>query len=759
MVGLIDVVLAAAREPVVRLGPLEIELAERTVEGFRYLLLAAALVLFSTARGLLHGKRHAWRWALAAAALSLAAHHLKRADAIGDLAALGLLVLLVVTRRCFPARSDPATARRGLVWLAAGAFAVMTYGTAGIYLLDAQFRNPTTIGDSARNAVLLLFILPSASIAPVTSHGAWFIDSVRVLSLAVLGTGVFLTLRSVVLAPARAEGARSRARMLLDRHATTSLSYFHLLDDKHHFFADDGQAVISYKVVGAVAVALGEPIGEASSCKALADTFARHCELNDWRYCYHQVTPAASAWLAVDGLRALKVGEEAVIDVGSFTLSSSHFKSIRNKTRKLAREGVRVEELAQPIDDETMAELAEVSEAWLLGGGHRERTFTVGRFDPGYLRATTVLVARSPGRRIEAFVNVLPSFRSTQGNFDLMRRRPDAPPNVIDLLFLTLIERFREQDLDGMTLGLAPLSNIEGNGLPQRALRLLYDRGEQTFHFQGLRTFKQKWLPRWEPRYLVYRSDLELPELGIAVARAGELSGPPTSWRMRLSEGGRRLAQVARRLPVSLGIVAVIVGLQVLAVDRSTHQWFMTHLAVNWGDVTGPRCWRVLTATFVQDKPGLRLSILVPLAVLPAVEWRLGPGRTAAAFFLGDWFSSVAALAVLRVAGALGEGMASGVAYQPQAGSSSATIAAIAALAASQRQGGRRRLAQGLLGVVLLASLLWFHRLVEWEHLLAAATGTGLGWWWGRARSTPVADHLRRPPGERRCARSWPAWR
>lgn len=726
--GLLDVVLAAAREPAVRLGPVEIELAEQTVAGFRYLLLAAALVLLSTARGLLRGKRQAWTWALAGAVASLLAHHLKRADALGDMVALGLLGLLLAGRRWFPARSDPATARRGLVWLAVGEAAVFAYGAAGIYLLDAQFRDPTTLVESIVNAASLLFVLPPTSVTPATHHGAWFVDSVRVLALAVLAIGIVRTLRSVVLAPARAESDRARVRALLERHATTSLAFFHLHDDKHHFFADDGQALISYKVVGSVAVALGEPIGEPAACRAVAAAFARHCDLNGWRFCYHQATPEGAAWLGETGLRALKLGEEAVIDVVSFSLASPHFKSVRNKTAKLTRDGVTVEELTQPVDEATMAELAEVSEAWLAEGGHRERTFTVGRFDPDYLRSTEVLVARSPGGRIEAFVNVLPTFGSTEGNFDLMRRRPDAPRSVMDLLFLHLIERFRSRGLTGMNLGLAPLANIEGDGMAARALRLLYDRGEQAFHFRGLQTFKQKWLPRWEPCYLLYRSEVQLPELAVAVTRAGELGRPSPSPFTRLVGTSRRLGSAARRLPVSLGLITGIVGLELLAADVGTHRWLRDHLAVSWADVEGLRLWRLLTATFVQEKPGLRLSIVVLLAVLPAVEWRLGSARTAVAFFLGDWLSTVGALAAARLLGALGSGLAMEMAYRPQLGSSSATLAAIAAMAAHVPDRRRRRRFQVLLGVGLVGILVLFNRLFDWEHLLAGAVGTALGW-------------------------------
>ena len=224
------------------------------------------------------------------------------------------------------------------------------------------------------------------------------------------------------------------------------------------------------------------------------------------------------------GLKSLKIGEEAIVPVQDFSLDGSHRKRLRNKNRQLTKEGLVIDQLTAPIDDTTMAELREVSDLWLADGGHRERTFTLGWFDADYLNETTVLVARSAGGRIEAFVNLLPTFHGTIGNFDLMRRRPDAPNGVMDFLFVHLIERFKANGLTGMTLGFAPLAHIDGDGLLQRALRTLYESENAAFNFKGLYEYKSKWDPVWEERSLVYRSDLELPQIAYAVARVGEKS-------------------------------------------------------------------------------------------------------------------------------------------------------------------------------------------------------------------------------------------
>ena len=54
-------------------------------------------------------------------------------------------------------------------------------------------------------------------------------------------------------------------------------------------------------------------------------------------------------------------------------------------------------------------------------------------------------------------------------------------------------------------LGMAPLSGMADHPLApnwHRLGRLLFAHGEHFYNFQGLRSFKEKFDPVWEPRYL-----------------------------------------------------------------------------------------------------------------------------------------------------------------------------------------------------------------------------------------------------------------
>ncbi len=523
--GALNIFLAARRHPLIRLGPIHHAIPHTAVTSSRYALLATGIALIASGPGLLHGKRQAWVISTVAIVIALVAHPFKRVDYVGIVSNASVLAVLIALSSSFPARSDPLRARQGIAWFVLGELGVLIYGVSGLYLLDRHFAGSTTFLDSLEDGVRLLFVLPSTTIDPVTHHGAWFIDSVRAGAIAVFLISAYHLLHPVIHRRTSGRDEQRRVASLLQRYATTAIAYFHLLPDKSHFFASDGEAFIGYRVVGHVAVALGEPIGEPESRNLVLREFAEFCDLNGWAFCFHQVTEAGAAELRGAGLQALKIGEEAIIPVQDFVLAGKSFKHLRNTVNRLERDGFVFEIVRSPISASVLDELETISNQWLEEGGHRERAFTLGSFSRAYVESCDIAVVRRADGRIEAFANFIPAYNSSEGNFDLMRRRPGAEDGVMDFLFVGMIEHFKAEGLTGMNLGLAPLSNPDAGGVTGMALRQLYERGGRTFNFQGLRAYKEKWKPAWQPRYLCYRSEVQLPALGLAVARAGEISG------------------------------------------------------------------------------------------------------------------------------------------------------------------------------------------------------------------------------------------
>ena len=713
LAAVVRVVPHPERRPVPGLRPLEGAVA--AVDGGRYLLLGAGLVLLLVVRALLRGRRAAWLAAvagLAAAALgSLVVHrHWPVSIALVVLAAG-----VAAGGRAFVARGEPMLVRRGIAVLAGGSALVGVVATVGLYQLDGQFRGGTTFWGSAADAVRLLLMLPVDE-EPLTRHAEWLVSASRGGALAVVLVGAAMLVAAV--SGGRQQAAdRAVVVRLLEQHATTSLAHFQLLPDKRWLVGSDGAAFVGYGLQGRTAVALGGPVGAPGSRRAAAAEFVALCRRNGWTPGFHQVTEQELADLEPLGLRARKIGEEAVVELADGAVPAGRAgKSIRSAVRRCERAGYRVVELEHPLTDVDLARLREVSDAWSADGEHRERTFTLGQFDADQLRRTPVLAVVDADDRVQAFVNTLPAYRSTDRSFDLMRRRPGAVNGVMDQLFVGMADRFAAAGGTGMNLGLAPFTGLADQpGVPARVMRLLHDHGGALLDYAGLRAFKDKWAPRWEPRYLVTTGDAALPRVALAVARLGELPDP-RRW-------STRVAAAVRRFPVTTTFAVVQLWLMLSsAYDPQVHRQLIAAAGSSWELLAHGQLWRLLTSPVVQASPGLVwVNVVLGAVALPLAEARLGSRWTAVGFFAGDLLGSVPVLLGTRLAAAVGSGTALDQLHEVDGGTSAGCWALIAAVVVLLPAGPWRTRAGLLLAAVLVGGLLLDRGIADVQHAVSVA--------------------------------------
>jgi len=157
--------------------------------------------------------------------------------------------------------------------------------------------------------------------------------------------------------------------------------------------------------------------------------------------------------------------------------------------------------------------LQAVSDDRLSRRGASEKGFSLGFFQPDYVRRFPAAVIEREGRII-AFASVWPGPGKVELSVDLMRQVESAPKNAMEVLFVQLMLWGAEQGYERFNLGMAPLSGLEASPLASlwsRLGRVVYRRGEAFYNFQGLRAFKEKFHPVWEPRYLAYPGGLSLP--------------------------------------------------------------------------------------------------------------------------------------------------------------------------------------------------------------------------------------------------------
>lgn len=214
------------------------------------------------------------------------------------------------------------------------------------------------------------------------------------------------------------------------------------------------------------------------------------------------------------GFDAICIGYEAVVNLCDFSLEGSQNKSLRNAVSRIERAGCIAEVCSPPLDEKLIHTLHEISDAWLTSRHGGEMRFSDGWFNERYIRHSPVVVVRSAEGMAIAFANLVPEYQKNELTLDLMRHFPDVPNGTMDFLFVKMLQWAKEQGYTSFSLGLSAVVGVgeepEDPRLEQ-ALHTISEYVSRFYNFKGLHAFKEKFHPRWEPRYLVYPGISSLP--------------------------------------------------------------------------------------------------------------------------------------------------------------------------------------------------------------------------------------------------------
>jgi phosphatidylglycerol lysyltransferase len=326
--------------------------------------------------------------------------------------------------------------------------------------------------------------------------------------------------------PAASDLARAKA---IANRCPDVRAHLALLGDKSLLFSDTGESFIMYGVSGRSWVALGDPLGSPSEHAELAWRFRELAHRHGGWPVFYQVSRDMLP-LCIDlGLTLLKLGEEAHVELPEFTLEGGSRRGLRRTVHDVERGGTTFEIIVPEKVEPLLPELQAVSDDWLAAKRTREKGFSLGFFDADYLANFPIAVARRGGR-IVAFSNIWTSDAKHTASADLMRFSSDAPRGVMEYIFVKLMVWARDEGYQMFDLGMAPLSGFERRALApawNRLGALVYRHGEHFYHFRGLRQYKEKFDPAWEPRYLAAPGGLAIPRIlaNVTSLVSGGISG------------------------------------------------------------------------------------------------------------------------------------------------------------------------------------------------------------------------------------------
>ncbi|EHJ07002.1 bifunctional lysylphosphatidylglycerol flippase/synthetase MprF [Staphylococcus simiae] len=298
---------------------------------------------------------------------------------------------------------------------------------------------------------------------------------------------------------------------IIDNYGGNYLSHLIYSGDKKYFTNEQKTAFLMYRYKASALVVLGDPIGDETVFEELLESFYNYAEYLGYDVIFYQVTDQHMPLYHNFGNQFFKLGEEAIIDLTQFSTSGKKRRGFRATLNKFEDLNITFEIIEPPYSAECLTELQHVSDLWL--GKRNEMHFSVGQFTEEYLSKAPVGVMRNENQEIIAFCSLMPTYFNDAISVDLIRWLPELDLPLMDGLYLHMLLWSKEQGYKKFNMGMATLSNVgqlHYSYLRERLAGRVFEHFNGLYRFQGLRKYKAKYNPNWEPRFLVYRKDSSL---------------------------------------------------------------------------------------------------------------------------------------------------------------------------------------------------------------------------------------------------------
>lgn len=293
---------------------------------------------------------------------------------------------------------------------------------------------------------------------------------------------------------------------IVKQYGGNYLSHLMYSGDKKFFINENEDAFIMYRYQRNAYIVLGDPIGKPQSFYSLLESFYQEAEYLGYDIIFYQVTDRNMSLYHSFGNQFFKLGEEAVIDLNEFTISGKKKRGLRATLNKLDDLKYTFEVIEPPFTQALITDLKTISDEWLAD--KKEMHFSVGSFNESYLSKAPIAIIKDSDGLIIAFCTLMPTYYKGTISVDLIRWKPDCTLPLMDGLYLNMLLWSQKQNYQHFNMGMATLSNV--GQLPysfygERIAGRVFEHFNGLYRFQGLRKYKEKFNPNWEPRFLVYR--------------------------------------------------------------------------------------------------------------------------------------------------------------------------------------------------------------------------------------------------------------
>jgi phosphatidylglycerol lysyltransferase len=488
------------------------------------LVLVLGLILVMLSIFLLQGSKRAWYAAISITAFSFFGHLIKAVDF--EEASLAFIAgsSLWYTRSFYKLKPNPKFISFNYYVVLYAFAAVLAYGVLGFYFIDKKHFGIDFHFDQAITAVLkLFFLIDDKALVPRTRFGLRFEYSIYIAGAFLILLVIFSLLKPYFSKPFNSPEDFKVAEDILKKHGKSALDYFKVYPDKLLFFNPQRTAFISFKITRHFAMVLEDPVAENDEIRReMVESFEVFCQENGFVSAYYRVPESSLDFYRAMGRKFIPIGEEAVLNLNTFTMDGGKMKTTRSAVNRLTGEGYELKVYKAPIKQGLLQKLEKVSEEWLKDLNQKEVAFTQGVFDTSILKEQTILTIEDQEEKVYAFLNLVPDYAPGEATYDLIRKIDEAPNGILDMLLAKTFLYLKAEGFTAVNMGLAPLSGMEGVNVAQKTIKYAYENFKMFGQFKGLRKYKDKFFPNWEKKYFIYSHNYHLLQAPSALKRVSE---------------------------------------------------------------------------------------------------------------------------------------------------------------------------------------------------------------------------------------------
>ncbi|WP_279107078.1 bifunctional lysylphosphatidylglycerol flippase/synthetase MprF, partial [Gordonia paraffinivorans] len=274
-------------------------------------------------------------------------------------------------------------------------------------------------------------------------------------------------------------------------------------------------------------LALADPICAPERLPAAVDAFIDLAESAGATPCLFSIGTATSQVLVDRGWRSVQIAEDTIVDLPGLEFKGKPWQHVRSALNKAGKQDISMRTVT--LADESFAvrtQVRAISEEWVGDKGLPEMGFTLGSVEEAMDPEVRVALAVDPDGNVHGVLSWLPVYAPggevAGWTLDIMRRRTDGFGPVVEYLIASSAVAFKDQGAQFISLSGAPLART-GDFDPEPLDKLLDALGaalEPYYGFRSLHTFKKKFNPRYEPVFLAFRDESDLPRIGLAISRA-----------------------------------------------------------------------------------------------------------------------------------------------------------------------------------------------------------------------------------------------